>query len=249
MPDIQSAKQIAEKALSMIGAFPASRAAPDPGELRRTLQWLEMLLNYQTGARPIGGFWQIFDIPLEAGIGDYPLDDYCSDAGVSHVFSAFVVTGVQDPIPLDQIFESQAAGENLTATGTPSRFVVTTDGNGVMRMFPTPTQADEDAGRVVRVRVQTFHEKIDAKGTGDIDIRLRPSWYLWAVKRLSYEIGSGAVRRLADNELQRLQRDAKELEDLLLARGGNGAQPPVQEPVAGSVDGVYNINLDITGIA
>ena len=235
MPTIQSAKQIAEKALGTIGAFPASRAAPDPGELRRTLQWLEMMLNYETAVRPLDGFWQLFDIPLEANIGDYDLSDYCDDAGISQVFSVFIVKGSADPEPLVQLFESAAAGENLTRRGCPERFSVTRDGNGVLRVFPAPTQVEEDAGIVLRVRVQTFHEAIDGSNTGDVDIKLRPSWYMWAVKRLSYEIGSGAVRRLAESELQRLQKDAKDIEDLLLGRS-NTVSPPIQEPVACSVD-------------
>lgn len=237
MPTIQSAKVIAENALSTIGAFPASRSAPDPGEMKKALRWLEMLLNFKAAVRPVGGFWQVFDIPLEAGVGDYDLSDYCEERGVSQVFSVSIVEANGEIDPIDVIFESEAARENLSQTGRPSRVSVTKDGNGVMRVFPEPTQVEEDAGLALRVRVQTFHDSINEDNNGDVDVRLRPSWYLWATKSLAYECGSGPVRRLAEGELKRLQDDARMLENELLARDGNtSGKPPVTEPMAMSVD-------------
>ncbi len=243
MPTIQSAKQIAENALSTIGAFPASRAAPDPGELKKTLRWLEMLLNYQAAIRPIGSFWQVFDVPLEASVGDYELSDYADERGASRVFSAFIVDTSGDVVPLPLEFQSDAVSENLTRTGRPERATVVYDGDdastnasGTLSVYPMPTQTEVDAGLVLRVRVETFHEKIDETGAGDEDIRLRPSWYLWITKRLAYEIGSGPVRRLAEGELARLEADSMKLENALLARDSVSPRPPVTEPMAGSVD-------------
>ena len=238
MPTIKTAKKIAEDALSTIGAFPASQSAPDPGELNKTLNWLEMLLNYQSGIRPLAGFWQVFDIPIEADIGDYDMADYAEERGVSYVFSATLVSLNGDTDPLDFQYESDAVRENLTDTGRPTRATVTKDRDMVLKVYPTPTQTEEDAGLVIRVRVQTYHEDIDATGAGDEDIRLRPSWYLWLTKRLGYEIGSGPVRRLSEGELKRLEDDAMVLENALLARDGQyqSPSPPVTEPMAGSVD-------------
>lgn len=238
MPTIQSAKQIAENGLRTIGAFPSSRPAPDPGEMKTALRWLEMLLNFKTGSRPVGGFWQVFDIELEAGIGDYNLSDYCEERGVNQVFSASIVDQSGELDPLEVIYESAAATENLSRTGRPERVSVTKDGNGVLRLFPEPTQVEQDAGLVVRIRVQTYHDSIDETGVGDENIRLRPSWYLWITKRLGYELGSGPVRRLAEGELKRLEEDAEKLESALLARDSQytSGKPPVTEPVAGSVD-------------
>lgn len=245
MPTIQSAKQIAENALSTIGAFPASRAAPDPGEMKKALRWLEMLLNHETAIRPIGFFWQVFDIPLEAGVGDYELSDYSEERGVCHVFSVSLVDSGGNCNPLDLLYGSQAAEENLTDTGQPTRATVKYEGSdaaartsGTLSVYPEPTDTEEDAGLVLRVRVQTFHDKIEEDGTGDHDVRLRPSWYLWATKRLGYEIGSGPVRRLSEGELKRLEDDTTKLENALLARDGQQISPgpPVTDPVTGSVD-------------
>jgi len=240
LPTIKTAKNIAEDALSTIGAFPASQSKPDPGELKKTLNWLEMLINYESGIRPLAGFWQVFDIPIESGIGDYNMSDYSEERGVCHVFSATLVDLNGDTDPLEFMYEGDAVYEDLTETGRPSRATVTKDKDMVLKVYPTPTQIQEDAGIVIRVRVQTYHESIDPSGVADEDIRLRPSWYLWLTKRLAYEIGTGPVRRLGENELRRLENNAEKLENALLARDGKGTSPspPVTEPMAGSV-GLY----------
>lgn len=238
MPTIQTAKVVAENALSTIGAFPAAQSQPDPGEMQKTLRWLEMLLNFESGIRPLAGFWQVFDIPIEAGIGDYDMADYAEERGVVHVFSAFVVDPNGDTDPLDFQYESRAVAENLQATGRPTRATVTKDRDMVLKVYPTPTKTEQDMGLVIRVRVQTYHEDIDPEGVADEDIRLRPSWYLWLTKRLAYEIGLGPVRRLSEGELKRLDDDAAKLEAALIARDGmySSSSPPLTEPMEGSVD-------------
>jgi hypothetical protein len=212
--------------------------------MKKTLRWLEMLLNYQTAIRPVDSFFQVVDIPIEAGIGDYDLADYVSEAGSCHVFSVFIVdaSGTVDPIDLE--YQSTAARENLAKTGRPERGTVkmaTDNVNGTLSVYPTPTQVEQDAGLTLRLRIQTFHAAIDETGAGDENINLRPSWYLWATKRLAYEIGSGPVRRLAQSELQMLDSDAIKLENALLARDGQQISPgpPVTEPVSCSVDDDY----------
>ncbi len=241
MPTIQTAKQIAENALSTIGAFPASRSAPDPGEMKKALRWLEMLLNYQTAIRPVGSFWQVIEIPLEANVGDYDLQDYVDESGACHVFSVFIVDSGGHTEPLDLEYSSTSVAENLARTGVPLRATVKMDSelvNGTISVYPMPTQTEQDAGYKLRVRIQTFHAPIDETGAGDENLKLRPSWYLWVTKRLAYEIGSGPVRRLAEGELARIDSDAGRLENALLARDGQQISPgpPVTEPMGLSVD-------------
>lgn len=241
MPTIQSAKEIAENALSTIGAFPASRSAPDPGEMKKALRWLEMLLNYSSAIRPINSFWTVIDIPIESGIGDYELADYVDESGACQVFGAFIVDQNGHLEAIDLEYQSRAAGENLARTGRPQRATVKMDTdrvNGTLSVYPTPTQVEQDAGLILRVRIETFHASIDETGAGDEDIKLRPSWYLWITKKLAYEIGSGPVRRIAEVELSRLESDAMKLENALLARDGQQISPgpPVTEPVECSVD-------------
>lgn len=239
MPNIQTAKIVSENALSTIGAFPASQSHPDPGEMRKTLRFLEMLLNYESGIRPLAGFWRVIDIPIEADIGDYDMSDYADESGVINVFSVSLVRENGHVDPLDIEYESQSVNENLKASGCPTRATVTKDRDMVLKVYPTPTQTEQDMGLVLRVRVQTYHENIDPNGIADEDIRLRPAWYIWLTKRLAYEIGCGPVRRLSEGELKRLQDDANNLESALLARDGQytSPRPPVTQPMEMSVDG------------
>ena len=235
MPTYQTAKQVAENALSTIGAFPASQSQADAGELSKALMWLEMILNSQAGVRPMAGFFRIVDIPVTADIGDYLLSDYDDAAGTQHVFSASLVGTSGEPQPLELMYENEAALEDLSDTGTPTRAVITKDAKPRMKLYPEPTQSNQDAGQVIRIRIQTYHDPIDPTGTADADLLLRPSWYLWIVKRLAYEIGSGPVRKIGSGEIDRLEKAADKLEKELLARDGknNVSGPPVTEAYGG----------------
>jgi hypothetical protein len=215
-------------------------SAPDAGELKKALNWLEMTLNTMSGTSPLAGFWEIIDIPIEAGIGDYSLSDYSGERGVIDVFSVSLVNASGGSEPLEFEYGNDAVLENLQQTGSPSRAILTKDRDPVLKIYPTPTQTEEDAGYVLRLRVQTYHDDIDPNGTGDEDLLLRPAWYLWVTKKLAYEIGCGPVRRLSESELTRLERDSTRLEDQLLARDGKerGPQPPLTQPMPLSVD--YN---------
>ena len=133
-------------------------------------------------------------------------------------------------------WESDGVKEDLNDTGTPCRVIITKDAEPELRVYPTPTQTDQDAGLKVRVRVQTYHGSIDPTGVADSDILLRPSWYLWAIKRLAYEIGGGPVRRLPDSERNTLEKDFMMIERELMGRDGQYTHPapPVTLPMAGA---------------
>lgn len=237
MPSYQTARQVASNALSKIGAWPSSQTQPDARELKIAMGWLEMLLNNQSGIRPTAGFWDVIEIPLQAGIGDYDLQDYVKDAGVQSVFSVSMVTILGNVEPLDVISEKDAVFKNLKDSATPNCAAITKDVKPVLKVYPIPTQSDEEAGTVFRVRIQSFHKTIDPEGTNDTEIMVRPSWYLWLAYRLSYEIGGGPVRRLSESELTRIQRDYQMMETQLYARDGqyNTAEPPMTRPVEGSM--------------
>lgn len=236
MPTILNAKKVAENALKTIGAFPASQSQADAGELRTSLQWLEMILNTLSGYRPLAGFWRVIDIPIEANIGDYNLEDFANAAETQYVFSVNIVDDLGNVEPIDMMFENEAITENLKESGRTRRALVTKDVRPILKLYPTPTIEDENAGRIIRLRIQTYHHAIKEDGTGDEKLLIRPSWYLWLIKKLSYELGSGPVRRLSENELERFKDDADNIESLLLARDGmnNARRPPVTEPMAGS---------------
>lgn len=240
-----SAKTVAENALRTIGAFPASQSQADPGELRITLQWLEMALNNQAGVRTMPGFWEIVDIPLEANVGDYNLFDYTDAADAQHVFSVSIVDNTGEVHPLHITWENDSVKENLTQTGDPLRATITKDAkNPQIKLYPMPVQLNEDQGEVMRIRIQSYHTPINSKGNGAEAILMRPTWYLWLTKRLAYEIGCGPVRRLDEAELTRLKSDADVLEIQLSSRDGQyeSGKPPVTEPMEYNSEDVCNQN-------
>lgn len=233
----KTAKDVAEDALRMIGAFPPSRAQADAAELRTSMRFLEDALNHLSGIRPLAGFWEMVDIPLESMIGDYPLSDYAGEAQVVHVFSVSIIRPDGSPDPLRVMFESDGDYENLKSVGTPERAVITRDVNPILKLYPTPTQANQDEGYVARVRFQTYQTPLDPDATGDVEVKLRPAWSLYIKTKLAYIIGNGPVRRLNNGILERFQGDYMLMERELLARDGQfqSGKPPVTDPMEGMV--------------
>lgn len=232
MPNYLTAKGLSERTLRMIGAFPPSQSQADAGELMVAMQWLEMLLQFNGAKRVIAGTFKLVDIPLEAGVGDYDLADYADTEETQHVFSVGLVDEQGNYTPLTMLFESQATHENLTKTGTPDRVVVTRGVYPQIKVYPEPSVEVETAGRVLRVRLQSYNTAIDPRGIGDNDMLLRPGWYLWCTNALAYEIGKGPVRRLNEYELDRFQKDSEKMEAGILSKDGlyNTGQPPLTEP-------------------
>ncbi len=137
-------------------------------------------------------------------------------------------------MPLAIEYENDSVTENLKDTGDPLRATITKDSkNPQIKLYPMPVQANEDAGQIIRVRIQSYHTPIDNKGTGAEAILLRPTWYLWVTNKLAYEIGKGPVRRLDEAELNRFSNDANVLELQLSSRDGQyeAGKPPVTEPL------------------
>ncbi len=232
MPNYITAKGLSERSLRYIGAFPPSQSQADAGELSVAMQWLEMLLNLHGAKRVLAGTFKVVDIPLQADVGDYLLSDFTETKEAMHVFSVGLVDEQDNYTPLTMLYGSQAATENLSKTGTPDRVHITKDVKPALRVFPEPKIEDEAAGRVLRVRFQTYASAIDPRGIGDNNLSLRPGWYLWAVNALAYEIGKGPVRRLNEYELKRFQDDALSMLNGVLAKDGlaDTGQPQATEP-------------------
>lgn len=231
MPNYLTAKTLAEESLREIGAFPPSQSQADAGELRVSLSRLELILNDMAGSRTFAGLWDVIEIPLEAGKAEYDLEDYADADHVEHVFSIVLVNGNGHVDPITFGFENEAERENRETNGTPNRAVVNSNVKPTITVFPKPTQADEDDEKYLRVRVQTYAAAVDWKGVANRDVKLRPSWYWWAITKNAYAIGRGPVRRLNEQELKRLQDDYNTLENRLLAFDGQPStgQPPLTE--------------------
>lgn len=212
-------------------------SSPDPGEYRTALEWLEMIINETSGVTAFTGFYDTVDVPLTADENEYLLSDFTDDGSASRIFSVVLVRGTADPVPIPMIWESESLEENVNDTGSSRRVVITDDPVPTLKVYPTPTDTEEDAGDLLRLRIQTYSDGINHAGTGNENTSLRPSWYLFMTKRLAYEIGLGPVRRLDDRELKRLKDDADMTEAKLLGRDGQrGPTPPVTEPMAGTFD-------------
>jgi hypothetical protein len=234
MPNIYTAKEVAEQALRVIGRLSPKQPQADAADLRVALSQLEMAINDTVGRTALAGFSRTMDIPLVSGQTVYKTSDYADGREVQQVFSMVLVepTINSDPDPLLMVFENQALTRSPIATGTPCDVVVSRDVYPIITLLRVPTDGDVVAGRVLRLRYQTYVTAPDPKGIADTDIMVRPSWYLWLVTKVAYLCGRGPILRLPNGELSVLRQDLADLEAGQLARDGlnNTSQPPMTEP-------------------
>jgi hypothetical protein len=217
MPNYLTAKALAEEALKEIGSFSPSMEQADIGELRVALSRLEMILNSKIGHNQTAGYWRTIDIDIAASDNDYKISSYANTDGVQYVFSANRIDSNGSVFPLEMLTQREWDEKNKTETGSVEAIFITRDNDGYVHTYPKPPAGITTGDTKIQLRVQTFAPKIDHKGIADNDMFIRPTWYWWAVTKLAYAIGRGAVRRLPDGELRRLKDDYMQEEKDLMA--------------------------------
>lgn len=232
MPSYYTAKELAEGALQEIGAFAVGQDQADAEELRRAMQRLELLLNYQVGASTFLKNWQTFDIPLIPGVRDYILSDYSTPDDVQRICQLTLINRAGQQVSDVGLVNEKQFSKLPAQSGSPRQAFVDRTTRPTLRTFPVIQAGLLTGDYAIRCVVQTFAPKIDPKGTGNTETRLGPEWYLWAIKLLAYELGQGLITRLPSDELGARRRDLEMMEMKLLSNAGghNTSNPVVTEP-------------------
>jgi hypothetical protein len=221
MPNYLVAKDICEMALQEIGAFSPQDSQADAGELIIALRRLEVMLNDEIGSSVLAGYFRTFDIPLAVSGRSYPVKDFADKDMLERIFSIHVVEksnlSVSDVVLVD---EEKYNALSWLDTGTPNTVFIDKDVLPTIYVYPVLGNGVADGDFYLRIRCQTYAPPIAMMGDGKTNINLRPSWYLWAYTKLAYLLGRGAVRRIPEQELNRLQRDYTIYENRLIANDG-----------------------------
>lgn len=212
------AREIAERALRRIGAFPINDAAPDAADLEETLLWMDMVMQYAAATRRRNWLFRtpIVSIPLTAGEASFNLADKLGPdyppLGILFPKVAYIRQGGQDSeisIWRRQEYEDIA---NKTATGVPKGVFIDQVGDAERTLFlnPVPT----DGSLTLRLVVQTFAPSVvGLRGTrdqasGEVVPMMPAALELWLATATAAQIGAGPVRRLPDGEVRELEARA-----------------------------------------
>lgn len=223
MPTILSAKDIVEQALKKIGRFPSTMEQADAGDLREGYTMLELILQSFYGEGSNTSAWGTIQVPLLSSNRVYALKLYereLAAPGIQFVYDAELLEVASGAVtPLNIINEEKYFKLNLKETGTPTDIYINKGPDVADTLMQTyPTLGAEVAANTYKIllHVQTYATRID-RATGAAKINIRPTLYLWAIKRLAYELGTGTLRRLPKIETDQLKVDYEELEIKLSA--------------------------------
>ena|SRR5882672_2684235 len=217
---IYTAKELAERALRLVGAFSINEDAAGDADMAETLYWLDMLAANEAGTRR--AMWLVKDeltIDLVAADGDYVLTEE---------LNAQLPEGTQFPIAatLDEngtrtklriVTQREFRRLSMPDTaGTPVMVFIDRLNGPTMHVYPVPDTAD--AGHQIVLTVQSFAKSLKPKGVtantnnAEMQAGFRPAWNLWAAFRLASMIGNGAVRTLPVERVREYRTEAATLE-------------------------------------
>jgi hypothetical protein len=217
-----SARQVCETALRKIGAFPINDTAARPEHLKEAMRWLALRLDHIAGSRRRE--WLIsptLTVPLNvANQKTYELSTQVGGSwprqGFEHIIVAFIEDQYGNRWPVEVVdrekFEDVC---KTTESGEPAWIyldrLTNRDLSPEVSVWPVPTITTY----VLKIIMQMNAPDIMPSGVSGDDIDgalahgLRRTWQLWAVMQLSADLGSGPIRQIPGEYLERFERQAK----------------------------------------
>lgn len=250
MSKVFTAKEICERALRVMGAFPISESAAEGEDLREAMFWLDLILAEISGTAD----WLIHQVPdvlsltLEAAKQEYVLSTELGSAaypddGIQNIQQCWLEDSGGNRSDISIV--NKATFEDVTdpdETGTPKRVFIdrTVTPSPTLKTFPT-LPADETETYTLKLLVQTFSPNVSPGGVSgnkpedSVAHGFRPAWQRFLVYRLAVDLSSGAVRRLPDASVRDFQKKADEARNLLEARDNRDNDD--SDPIAASLEG------------
>lgn len=228
MPTLLSAKDICEQSLMKVGRFPTSQDQPNIIDLKRAFKMFELVLQSTFGEASVTSAWGTLQVPLVAGLTAYPITELSTETykeGVQFVYGAELITiNGGSSRPIDVVTEEKFFKLNQTDVGEPCEIYIDKGESPIIHVHPTLGSEVADNTYQLLLQVQTFPTAISQQGVGARAgaLNIRPPWYLWAITKLTYQLGTGTLRRLPEAELTRFKADYEEMELKLL--GFDGAE-------------------------
>lgn len=243
MSRVLTAKEVCERALRAIGEFPITESAADGEQLREAMLWLDLIMGEFAGTTRV-----FFFVPdtialsivngttrydLRASLGaDMPVDR------IQFPVNAWLEdeAGNRTPLeiaPRDKFDDVSKAAD----TGPPCMIHIDRLPAPTLRIYPTPAATDTKTW-TVKLDVQTYAPNVAPTGVTGTQLSpsaltgFRQAWQRWLVLQLSFDLGSGAVRKIAKSSLDNFKTEATAAKTALLAfeNREHDTTPPVTEP-------------------
>lgn len=229
MSQVFTAKQLCERALRAIGAFPVTESAADGEQLREAMTWLDLIMAETSGIdRVFSLVPATLDIAITNGTQSYDLNTALgTDLPLDRVqfpVDCWVEDDGGNRTPIEIVdrkkFESVP---RLDESGRPCRIYIDRLAPApTLQIFPTPATTDS-AEYTLKLIVQTYAPNVAPGGvtgttpSASVLTKFRQAWQRWLVLQLSHDLGCGPIFKLPETSLTRFAISAKIAKDHLLA--------------------------------
>ena len=207
MATVLTGKDIAARALEVIGATSLSDSGPSGVHQARALAHLGMILDSFAGSIDVR-WWQPepATIPFVLNQTKYSTSSLASGAGVIVVLGLQLIDSSSDLRSIELLgkgeFEKLDPG---AAASTPTAACVyQVDGQTVIKVHPKPNAAAVSSYSLY----VSYQRGASVVTTGDANLKLAQALNMFLVWQLAYNLGTGVIRKLPDNDLRRLEKDA-----------------------------------------
>jgi hypothetical protein len=217
-----SRNDIIIRALRKMGSYMISMSSPREGEPEEAAYWLDMVIGHQAMRwRNWGMVEETKSFPLVAGTNRYDLaSELGNDArrGFQYLIGAYLfdVETNRDVCELVQFrreeYEGKDNKDDPANLSQPWGIYINRMNSPIAFLYPTPS--DLRSWRV-RLVFQTFPEDMVAAAPNSRALGLRQSWNLWIVTALAAELADGPIRKLPQDEVRSMRKDAEKLRNEL----------------------------------
>jgi hypothetical protein len=206
--------EIATKALEKIGAFTANMTAPDPDELRRAIEWLDITVAHVAGTNRLFFLTPVtVTSTLTAATSSYVLSTLMGvnfpATGMAFPVEAYLRDSSGNDEPLELINRAEYEEiEDKTTSGPPEKvYIDRLSANQNIYVYPVPS----DGTYSLRLVFQSYPATLTGgtvAGAGNLDHGFTQEWQLYLIMSLAATIGSGPVRTLPSAETARMEQIA-----------------------------------------
>jgi hypothetical protein len=219
MATILRARQVAERALRLIGAYSINETAARAEYVDEALYWLDMIQAELAGT--VQCFWlltETLSFDLTAATVDYDLETLLSGdwpaEGIEYVVNAWLENEVGSRFPLE--IKRRRDFENVSTpdlTGTPEWLYIDRTATPTVRTYPTLS----DTSQTWSVKLVIQKQAPIIAGVGpvpktdageSIETGLPAAWNRYAVYALGADIGNGPVRKLPLQSIEDYRQQA-----------------------------------------
>ena len=222
MSRMLSIREVCERALRRIGAYPIRSSGARPEEVDEARFWLDMIVGHMSSV--MRTWWLVpgtGTFALAPGTPGYDLGEMLTSAqapdGIQFVISVYLY----DPVAKIDICEMRMlrrqeyeAIDDKSRIGEPEAIYIDRDDRPRATLYPVP---DTARSYVVRVLFQGYSSDFTKNSGVDKTFTVRHSWNLWLVTALAAAIGNGPVRKQPADEVKDMKDEATRYLDQLQA--------------------------------